>query len=91
MQSIIYAVSVCIYTMLLYIYYIFVVCAFVRVSSRMCMLDQDGEALCTLGSVKRRCFQSDRGSSYPKGFKRLTFLLNMSLHTALRRPCTKLT
>lgn len=43
----------------------------VSVHLRMCMLDGDGGGLGALGSIKRRCFQSDRGSSVftPKGFQ----------------------
>lgn len=59
---------------------VFAFCLRVHVSIhlRMCMLDRDGEGLGTLGSIKRRCFQSDRGSSLftHRVFGRLTFLLN---------------
>lgn len=43
----------------------------VSVHLRMCMLDGDGGGLGARGSIKRRCFQSDRGSSVftPKGFQ----------------------
>lgn len=65
----------------------------VSIRLRMCMLDGDGGGLGTLGSIKRRCFQSDRGSSASthRLFKRLTFLPNVSLLCAPRKPCTRLT
>lgn len=65
----------------------------VSIRLRMCMLDGDGGRLGTLGSIKRRCFQSDRGSSVftHRVFKRLTFLPDVSLLCAPRKPCTKLT
>lgn len=62
----------------------------VSIRLRMCVLDGDGGGL---GSIKRRCFQSDRGSSVftHRLFKRLTFLPNVSLLRAPRKPCAKLT